>query len=111
MTPRYTLIDAGQKHRDHPESFEVPDALALLRIVPGAFVKVGAKFTSDAPDVIPRAERFWLIVRTVGIPLTGEINNDLVYTAEHGLKCGDILPFELRHVLDVMTTEEARRPA
>lgn len=58
----------------------------------------------------PRArEMFWV---TVTHPLRGgfygRVQNDLLYTEHHGLKCGDPLAVSARHVVQMETKAEAQ---
>lgn len=125
ITP-YTLIDAEECHRAAPETFDLPDAAMLDGVRPGGFVKIGAMFdpertAGDTPAIYAawaakvgsktaaaaNAERFWVKV-TARLPdgrIEGEVNNELVYTAHHGLRLGDVVRLERRHAIDVMNLD------
>lgn len=126
----YVLIDAQARHRRHPDTFEVPDTAALDSIARGDSVQICAEFDRDKIAPVSSAEarksilrsetwrnivgqraedntngeRFWVTVHDVrGSYVAGVIDNDLVYGLHHGLKYGDFLRFEKRHVLNVMS--------
>lgn len=87
-----TFTDAQAMARAHPDTFEAPGAAELARVGPGSLVKVCA---SDC-------ERFWVEVSgRVADTLFGTVDNDLLYTDQHGLALGDRVAFELRHIYDV----------
>lgn len=100
----YRLIDAWQRHREYPETFELPGPRAVEQLRLGSFAKIGAEF-APAPDGV-NAERFWTIIIAVdeveGAPLyRGRIDNDLDSTEFHGLAYCDEVTFRRRHILDV----------
>jgi hypothetical protein len=83
-------------HRDHPQTFWVPDDDTLAAIVPGWLVKLCAG-----------RERFWVEVSEVTETLLhGRVGNVLVFPEEHGLDLDDEVTFERRHVYDVAPPEE-----
>ena len=88
----WTLADAVERHRASPETFRVPtdEATAALRV--GDLVKVIVE-----PDT-GRAERVWLTVHDVA-ELAGTLNTDA--TELPGLRAGDVVPFERRHVIAI----------
>jgi hypothetical protein len=103
----YRLLDAWERHRAYPDTFDLPDPRAVARLRPGSLAKIGAEF-DPAPEATDDAgaERFWTIVTEVeaveGAPLyRGRIDNDLLYTERHGLSYGDVVTFGPRHILDV----------
>lgn len=97
---RYTLTDAIARHHEHPATFDRVPARVIARLQPGDFVKVCAEFPSQN-DV--NGERFWLLIREVSASaLVGEIDNKLVHTRHHGLRCGDTLTVEPRHIMDTL---------
>jgi len=122
----YTLTDARQRHAEHPDTFEVPPDSLLDALKPGSLVKVCAEFDPDRElsNVTPltraqwarkvgaeRAanmdgERFWTVITAIDQggtePVyTGTIDNDLIYSANHGLRYGDTVTFTRRHILQV----------
>jgi hypothetical protein len=97
------LVDCQERHAADPERFEVPSPERLAEIWIGYTVKV-----------IAGGERFWLVVTKVYPALVdlnstgslrdkfaGTVANDLVNTNIHGLKRGDLVEFERRHVAGV----------
>jgi hypothetical protein len=107
MSERYTLIDGHLRHLLSPRTFHLPSAADIAALHPGDFIKVGVKFKGG--DGKPRlGERFWVLLHSVGPALfSGEINNDLVYSAEHGLACGDQLTVQHRHILQIQRSTGA----
>jgi hypothetical protein len=83
------FVDAQERAKQFPSTFEAPTAADLAQVEPGASVKVCANDT----------ERFWVSVTSVeGEAVTGAVDNDLVCTDEHGLRYGDTITFEKRHI-------------
>lgn len=95
MANRIDFVNGVQKNREHPATFEIPSVSEKTAVKPGQFVKVGVNFVPETKDDF-NCERFWVIVsenlsdRQV---IKGLINNDLLYTDRHGLKCDG--PIEL----------------
>jgi len=91
------LTDAQAMHREHGDRFQVPSPEALAEINVGYFAKVCAE-----------PERFWVLVTALfGDRLRGIIDNDLLKSDDHGLHCGDIIEFELRHVHAIQKSDAA----
>jgi hypothetical protein len=85
------FTDAQEMHRQHPDTFEVPPEAELDALSAGDHVKVCA---GD--------ERFWVLLTTVeGRALKGTVANDLLFTNQHGLRRGDPVAFEKRHVYQI----------
>lgn len=89
------FTDAQAMSRLHPQTFDVPAPEILAAIRPGSLVKVCAE-----------PERFWVEVLAVeGDGIMGRVSNDLVHTARHGLRDGDNVTFEKRHIYYVRDEE------
>lgn len=87
------FTDAQEMAGRHPDTFEAPSPYRLSKIAPGSFVKICAD----------NRERFWVQVSThIGKTITGEVNNWLVCTDDHGLDMGAQVEFEERHVYGIM---------
>jgi molybdopterin converting factor small subunit len=87
----WEFVDAQEMNRQHPDTFDVPTAEELKALRPGMYVKVCAC-----------NERFWVLVTgrdETGI--VGIVNNDLVST-DHGLKDGDVVHFQERHIYSIL---------
>ena len=98
------LVDAQRRAAQYPDTFELPRRGVLDRLKPGAFVKVCAEFPQLANGC--NGERFWARITQLEILLgktsfVGVIDNDLVQTAHHGLRFGDTIRFETRHIFAV----------
>jgi len=90
MEETLEFVDAQEMARNHPNSFEVPDADELKGITTGAIVKVSC-----------HDERFWVTVTSVeGDTITGTVDNDLVLDG-HGLSYGDTITFDKTNVYDI----------
>jgi len=56
----------------------------------------------DLAKICTGGERFWVIVTSIDADLLhGQASNHLHRTEQHGLKHGDFVSFERRHILDV----------
>ena len=100
----WKLIDGESRHREAPETFEMPDKLDRLRVKLRDSVKIGLEHPYH------RGERFWVIVtQKYSGYYVGRINNDLVFTETHGFKDRDLIAFSSKHILsvDVPTPEDA----
>ena len=106
VRPTPNLIDCAQQHRVHGATFAVPSVEALNRIAVDALVKVGVTFEAAPEDQIT-GERFWVKVAVMepGAGIVGIIDNDLEYPHRHGLRCGQKIFFETRHVLELEEPE------
>ena len=93
----WTLADGDERHRLAPETFRVPSDEAKAAVRAGDLVKLIFEPSTGI------AERMWVTVTTGGDQLVGTLNSD---PAElHGLRAGDTVPFERRHVIAI-----GRRP-
>jgi hypothetical protein len=82
------FMDAQAMHNSHPDRFEAPTLEELAGIK-----------TGDTVKVCTAGERFWTTVISVnGETITASVDNDLVNTRIHGLKFGDSITFEKRHI-------------
>lgn len=85
------FVNAQEMHELHPGTFFAPSEEDLSQIKPGVSVKVS----------IGR-ERFWVTVTNVdGDEITGSVDNDLIFTEEHGLNYGDIISFKKENVYNI----------
>jgi hypothetical protein len=101
----YGIVDCQARHAAFPDSFAVPNRTLLDALAPGRLVKVIVEFP---PALDPRTgrtasgERFWVLLTEVSADrLAGTIDNDLAHTPQHGLRSGDVIAFEARHVAAV----------
>lgn len=96
MSEQAPFRDAQAMARAHPLTFEVPEPERLAALRAGDFVKVCAS-----------NERFWVVLTArYGDGLVGKVNNDLIWTDDHGLSCDDEVRFTTDHVYDVITAAE-----
>jgi hypothetical protein len=124
----YTMMDGVALHKANPTSFEIPSADDIAKLKAGDYIKIGVKFNpnvkiGDDPAIrvaweakvghnLTDGERFW--VKLTSDPLRelddpvfklcvrGVIDNDLVYTAHHGLDSGQTITVERRHILAIL---------
>jgi uncharacterized protein YegJ (DUF2314 family) len=93
----WTLADGVERHLLAPDTFRIPSEDARAAVQVGDLVKLVFEPSTGI------AERMWVTVTTGGDQLVGTLNSD---PAElHGLRAGDAVPFERRHVIAI-----ARRP-
>lgn len=89
------FVDAQEMALLHPNTFIAPSKKELKKIKKNSIVKVCVN-----------KERFWVIVHSIKRnTIIGEVNNDLIFSDQHGLKIGDIIKFEKRNVYDIFTEE------
>jgi hypothetical protein len=92
--------DAQELHRRYPESFQVPSAGRLDHVAPGSLVKVCAALGDQDDDAA--GERFWVeVLDRHGDQLVGRVDNQLRFTADHGLALNDRIEFSLDNIYDV----------
>ena len=90
----WTLADAVQRHAAAPDTFRIPTREATVAVQVGDRVKLVVE-----PDT-GLAERVWVVVTTVGEEsLEGTLASD---PAElRGLRAGDAVQFERRHIVAI----------
>lgn len=94
--PTTTFTNAQEMHRLHPDTFDAPSEDELAAIRPG-----------DSVKVCTGGERFWVTVTQAGeAELTGTVDNDLVLTADHGLRYRDAVRFPRECVYSVWSAAE-----
>ncbi|MBO3102149.1 DUF2314 domain-containing protein [Cellulomonas fengjieae] len=93
-TTPWSLADAGARHAAAPDTFRVPSDAATAALAVGDRAKL---------VVVPRdglEERLWVRVTQVGDPeLEGVLRSDPVEL--RGLRAGDTVRFERRHVVAI----------
>lgn len=96
--PAFPFVNAQELAVNFPDTFEAPSAEELAEIHRGQYVKVCVPCGSVVFTQFD-SERFWVTVESVdGDTITGEVDNDLVFTAQHGLQYGDMVQFKLENV-------------
>lgn len=96
MNKNATLIDGMARNAACPKTFRIPRPEEVAAVSPGHYVKIGVEYVGGG-------ERFWLRVTKVdGKTITGIVEQaDMVYTRRHGVRHGDRLTCEPRHVLGI----------
>lgn len=86
------LTDAQAMQVLYPETFEAPTVEQLMKVKVGTSVKV----------CIADLERPWVTVTEItGDKIRGILDNELVFTGQHGLRLGDYITFEKRHIYQI----------
>lgn len=89
--PFLSFVDAQQMHKDFAQTFQVPSEAELKPVAALDLVKVCCG-----------GERFWVKISSVtGNTITGKVDNDLVRTPTHGLRCGDEIEFKKCNVYSI----------
>jgi hypothetical protein len=104
----WCLEDGEQRHRDAPATFFIPD-LALRKILqPGDVAQLIFRIAVEG-DEHGAVERMWVIVRErVPGGYVGMLDNDPDTIGKNDrFWCGAELPFEYRHIIDVIHADEA----
>jgi hypothetical protein len=110
----WCLLDGEQRHREAPETFEIPD-LALRKILQlGDFAKLMFKIAVEDEE---KVERMWVIIRErTSSGYIGMLDNTPSYIPENDrLWVGTEVPFEYRHIIavdhgDEKSIAEAKAP-
>ncbi len=95
MEQNELFLDAHALSILYPDTFEAPTNEELQAIKVGDIIKVS---TGE--------ERFWVIVEQVHQPsrtIIGKVDNDLLFTGEHGLSYADEVVFGFQNVYDIQT--------
>lgn len=89
------FVDAQEMAKKHPETFIAPSEADLAQIKEGMHVKVSAA-----------NERFWCLVEAIDQDrITATVDNEVLGTPAHGLKYGDTVEFEKRHIYQIYTED------
>ena len=92
---RWRLADGDQRHREHPESFWVPEPRTKSLIEAGDFVKLA--FDQTWPGGF--GERMWVRVTKAGPKkLEGQLVNEPIFIPR--LSWNDTIKFERKHVIN-----------
>jgi len=96
-------IDVQAMEISHPEIYQSPSESELSLIDEDYLVKV-----CTVTDGI--LERFWAVVTAVdGDSVTANVNVDVIGGCAHGLRAGDEISVEKRHVCGVLSPEDAEK--
>ena len=99
MDKSWNLDDAQKLAEEFPHTFSKPSKKVLEPLEKGHKAKLNFIFKSDDPEV-PNAEQLWVEILLVqnNDTLLGQLEDDPKYIQD--LKCGDIIEFEERHIID-----------
>jgi hypothetical protein len=93
----YSLINSDYRSTTHPDTWEHPPKEVLDRIRPGYFIKVGVTHAELT------GERFWGVVKEMtGNAIELQIDQDLLYTEQHGLSDKDLLLVQPHNVFGIL---------
>jgi hypothetical protein len=106
--PRKIIVDANlinveQKNALAPMTFRVLPPKERASVRPGRLVKIGVEFTpvNDGSRTIA-GERFWVRVTSRAKKFyTGIVDNDLLFTARHGIGSHDFVRFGAWNILEI----------
>jgi hypothetical protein len=85
------FVEAHVMHSLAPNKYRIPTKEDLYKL------KVG-----DSVKVCVENECFWVEITELSKKLvTGRVDNDMVFTDEHGLKYNDTVNFAKKHIIEV----------
>lgn len=99
MNISWSLDDAQKIVDEFPRKYSKPSKQAIEPLEKGSKAKLIFSFKSDNPE-IPNVEQLWveiLLVQHDG-KLLGQLEDNPKYIQD--LKCGEIIEFEERHIID-----------
>ena len=103
MTTQVTFIDAMERNRQTPGTYPIPTDEQKRKIWKRDSVRIGVESSQDrlGNKQVFADESFWVgIQETQGTTLKGTIKTDPRFTAQHGLKHGDVVSFEQCHIME-----------
>jgi hypothetical protein len=106
----WRLMDGEVLHSDAPATFHIPD-LALRKILaPGDLVKLVFEIAIEDSE-FPSVERMWVVIRekNPGGYFGVLVNKPASIPENDRLWDGTELPFEYRHIVDVVPANEQSR--
>ena len=91
-TPKVPFVNAIKMHEENPNTFEIPTQEDLKKLKVGTSCKICAL-----------RERFWVNVTEIKDDGTiiGYIDNDLLFSDEHGLYADDVVSFRVENIYDL----------
>lgn len=102
MNTGWKLINVEERNAEFPDTFLIETRAARDSIAVGEFVKVAVENRKFSDFRRTNAERFWVrIIKLTCGRYDGVVDNDLVLTDAHGLKCGDVISFGPENILSV----------
>ncbi len=94
----WKLEDAQKLSEEFPYTLSKPSKEAIEPLEKGHKVKLIFNFKSDDPE-IPSTEQLWVEILLVQYnKLLGQLEDNPKYIQD--LKCGEIIEFEERHIID-----------
>ena len=108
LSDGWCLEDGEEYHQAAPGSFQIPELSVRNALQPGDYAKLIFAI-AVADDKQPSYERMWVIVRErVATGYLGLLDNDPDSITENDrLWSGVELPFEPRHIIDVLRGDSA----
>ena len=99
MDKSWNLDDAQKAAEEFPRTFSKPSKESIEPLEKGHKAKLIFKFKSDDPEV-PNAEQLWVEILLVqnSNKILGQLDDSPKYIQD--LKCGEIIEFEKRHIID-----------
>lgn len=94
------LINVEQRNFANPENFKIRPFEERTSVRPGQKVKVGVEFPQLPSGV--HGERFWVHVSSKDKQgYVGAVDNELVFTDQHGLKLHDVIRFRADNIMEI----------
>jgi hypothetical protein len=76
----------------------------------GSIAKIVIEQPKNEDPELPVAEGFWVLVRSKDADgFIGEVNNNLVATVLHGVRCGDLIRLSATNVKEVAASRLRRK--
>tara|TARA_R110001583_G_scaffold188106_1_gene349775 strand:- start:203 stop:502 length:300 start_codon:yes stop_codon:yes gene_type:complete len=92
--PQWHLVDAVERNRQNPDTFEIPTKTDRESVKAGAFVKL----IFEVPET--GGERMWVLVSSaLNGQVKGTVNNNPVTPGMPAL--GDQIEFEPKHIIAI----------
>lgn len=100
LAKHWSLIDGEHWNRRHPDTFQIPSALARRNVEPGLRVKIALEHRAC------EGERFWVDVYAKeptpeGYSFIGKVVNRVLHSGGHGIRKGDLIEFREKHIHDI----------
>lgn len=103
---RWHLTSGVERHREHPDTFEIPSPVQKACIAPGDSVK--AMFEMEDPE--PWCERMWVdVVKVKRRHIVGRLRNEPVGIPRLGP--GDKVKVKFDHVIDIIWCDADQPPS
>lgn len=105
----YAMLDAVQRSRLSPDSFQCPLPAEIAQLKVDAHVKICIVDESITDLNRTYAERFWVRITALDPKrIVGVVDNDLVFLPPSFIKLGDVVALQRRHILNIYDAQAAK---